>query len=150
MHHNPVKRGLVPSPEEWPWCSFRFYYLIIHPSWAWTDWLEFRVIPQTQSFALTRQTASGLRPFGTQRRGGGPIRGGGSFWHVCAPRDPQVADMPRNGMSAPHAGRLSESKGMRASPGMGRAPQSQYFWAIVPVPSQSHQSHTTLFLLHMK
>ena len=27
MHHNPVKRGLVRSPEEWPWSSFRFYYL---------------------------------------------------------------------------------------------------------------------------
>ena len=27
MHNNPVKRGLVSSPEEWPWSSFRFYYL---------------------------------------------------------------------------------------------------------------------------
>ena len=27
MHANPVKRGLVSSPEEWPWSSFRFYYL---------------------------------------------------------------------------------------------------------------------------
>ncbi len=27
MHSNPVKRGLVPSPEEWPWWSSRFYYL---------------------------------------------------------------------------------------------------------------------------
>ena len=27
MHNNPVKRGLVRSPEEWPWSSFRFYYL---------------------------------------------------------------------------------------------------------------------------
>jgi putative transposase len=27
MHNNPVKRGLVHSPEEWPWSSFRFYYL---------------------------------------------------------------------------------------------------------------------------
>ena len=25
MHNNPVKRGLVHSPEEWPWSSFRFY-----------------------------------------------------------------------------------------------------------------------------
>src|SRR5271166_1053557 len=25
MHRNPVKRGLVPSPEEWPWSSFRHY-----------------------------------------------------------------------------------------------------------------------------
>jgi putative transposase len=27
MHANPAKRGLVRSPEEWPWSSFRFYYL---------------------------------------------------------------------------------------------------------------------------
>ena len=27
MHGNPVKRGLVTSPEQWPWSSFRFYYL---------------------------------------------------------------------------------------------------------------------------
>jgi putative transposase len=27
MHHNPVKRRLVASPQQWPWSSFRFYYL---------------------------------------------------------------------------------------------------------------------------
>ena len=27
MHHNPVKRGLVDSPEKWPYSSFRFYFL---------------------------------------------------------------------------------------------------------------------------
>ena len=26
MHRNPVRRGLVPSPELWKWSSFRFYY----------------------------------------------------------------------------------------------------------------------------
>jgi putative transposase len=25
MHRNPVKRGLVASPEDWPWSSFRHY-----------------------------------------------------------------------------------------------------------------------------
>jgi len=25
IHRNPVKRGLVASPEQWPWSSFRFY-----------------------------------------------------------------------------------------------------------------------------
>jgi putative transposase len=25
MHHNPVKRGLVESPEEWQWSSCRYY-----------------------------------------------------------------------------------------------------------------------------
>jgi putative transposase len=25
MHRNPVKRGLVTEPEQWPWSSFRDY-----------------------------------------------------------------------------------------------------------------------------
>ena len=25
MHRNPVKRGLVSKPEDWPWSSFRHY-----------------------------------------------------------------------------------------------------------------------------
>jgi putative transposase len=25
LHRNPVKRGLVDSPEEWEWSSFRSY-----------------------------------------------------------------------------------------------------------------------------
>lgn len=27
MHGNPVKRGLVMSPDQWPWSNFRSYYL---------------------------------------------------------------------------------------------------------------------------
>jgi REP-associated tyrosine transposase len=27
MHNNPVRRGLVSQPGEWPWSSWRFYYL---------------------------------------------------------------------------------------------------------------------------
>ena len=27
MHRNPVKRGLVESPEQWPWSSYRHYFL---------------------------------------------------------------------------------------------------------------------------
>ena len=26
MHRNPVKRGLVNSPEQWRWSSYRFYF----------------------------------------------------------------------------------------------------------------------------
>ena len=26
IHRNPVKRGLVASPEQWPWSSFRWYW----------------------------------------------------------------------------------------------------------------------------
>jgi putative transposase len=25
MHLNPVKRGLVEHPKDWPWSSFAFY-----------------------------------------------------------------------------------------------------------------------------
>jgi putative transposase len=27
MHGNPVKRGLVKNPGDWPWSGWRFYYL---------------------------------------------------------------------------------------------------------------------------
>jgi putative transposase len=27
MHNNPVKRGLVAPPGDWPWSSWRYYYL---------------------------------------------------------------------------------------------------------------------------
>jgi hypothetical protein len=27
MHNNPVKRGLVAQPGDWPWSGWRFYYL---------------------------------------------------------------------------------------------------------------------------
>jgi putative transposase len=27
MHNNPVKRGLVAHPGDWPWSSWRYYYL---------------------------------------------------------------------------------------------------------------------------
>ena len=27
MHNNPVKRRLVASPADWPWSSWRFYFL---------------------------------------------------------------------------------------------------------------------------
>jgi len=27
MHNNPVKRGLASAPGEWPWSSWRFYFL---------------------------------------------------------------------------------------------------------------------------
>ncbi len=27
MHGNPVQRGLVSSPDQWPWSSFGFYHL---------------------------------------------------------------------------------------------------------------------------
>ena len=42
MHNNPVKRGLVNSPGDWPWSSWRFYYLQDTPvlgmdRWDWAE-----------------------------------------------------------------------------------------------------------------
>ena len=41
MHRNPVKRGLVKSPEQWRWSSYRFYSLQEHGPVAvdvgWTE-----------------------------------------------------------------------------------------------------------------
>jgi putative transposase len=45
LHNNPVKHGLVKSPGEWPWSSFRFYELTIPRSSGWTGWLDFRFAP---------------------------------------------------------------------------------------------------------
>jgi putative transposase len=41
MHRNPVKRGLVERPEDWPWSSFRHYLtgeigaVEIESEWTW-------------------------------------------------------------------------------------------------------------------
>ena len=41
LHRNPVKRGLVASPEDWPWSSFRHYLhgeqgrVEIESEWTW-------------------------------------------------------------------------------------------------------------------
>src|SRR5258708_6011541 len=45
MHRNPVKRGLVASPEEWRWSSYRFYALdeagTVRVNEGWTE-ISFR------------------------------------------------------------------------------------------------------------
>jgi len=45
MHRNPVKRGLVKSPEQWRWSSYRFYLLeeagLVRVNEGWTE-ISFR------------------------------------------------------------------------------------------------------------
>lgn len=45
MHRNPVKRGLVKSPEQWRWSSYRFYLLgepgVVQVNAGWTE-ISFR------------------------------------------------------------------------------------------------------------
>jgi putative transposase len=42
MHWNPVKRGLVTKPEDWPWSSFRHYATgvkgVVEIESEWTAW----------------------------------------------------------------------------------------------------------------
>jgi putative transposase len=47
MHRNPVKRGLVASPELWRWSSFRAYLLGETGSVSVNDWevLKIKVRP---------------------------------------------------------------------------------------------------------
>ena len=52
MHRNPVKRGLVERPEDWPWSSFR-HYLMGEPSvveieseWTWKKRMAMGIVPQ--------------------------------------------------------------------------------------------------------
>jgi len=45
MHRNPVKRGLVSTPEEWRWSSYRFYLMeeagLVRVNEGWTK-ISFR------------------------------------------------------------------------------------------------------------
>ena len=45
MHRNPVKRGLVESPEQWRWSSYRSYRLeevgTVSVNVGWTE-ISFR------------------------------------------------------------------------------------------------------------
>ena len=41
MHRNPVERGLVESPEQWQWSSYRSYWLgepgLVHVNVGWGE-----------------------------------------------------------------------------------------------------------------
>ena len=62
MHNNPVKRGSVHSPEEWPWSSFRFYYLN-DSSLLGMDklvWVPSRLQPQSFALRVKRERQHGV------------------------------------------------------------------------------------------
>ena len=60
MHRNPVKRGLVNSPEQWRWSSYRFYLLNeagpVHVNEGWGE-ISFRdrVASEKNVQCLTRR-----------------------------------------------------------------------------------------------
>ena len=47
MHRNPVKRGLVESPELWPWSSFRCYFYGETGAVIVNDWPAVKSLRQT-------------------------------------------------------------------------------------------------------
>jgi putative transposase len=53
IHRNPVERGLVARPEEWPWSSFRHYLtgesglVAIESEWTWNRRNRGSVTPPT-------------------------------------------------------------------------------------------------------
>jgi len=51
MHRNPVARGLVAKPEEWPWSSFRHYATGIEG-----------VVEIESEWTAARREQMGLRP----------------------------------------------------------------------------------------
>jgi hypothetical protein len=52
MHRNPVKRGLVESPEQWRWSSYRYYLLEdAGPVRVNQGWTEIRFEFGRRSFA---------------------------------------------------------------------------------------------------
>jgi putative transposase len=68
IHRNPVRRGLVQSPEEWAWSSFRHYLSgadgIVELESHWTARKRERM-----GISLTDIGSQDPRPFGKLRAG---------------------------------------------------------------------------------
>jgi hypothetical protein len=58
MHRNPVKRGLVAKPEDWPWSSFRHYL-----------YGEEGIVEIESEWIARRREKRGIRPVATVRSG---------------------------------------------------------------------------------
>ena len=67
MHRNPVKRGLAPSPEMWPWSSFRWYCFGEWRGVALCDWPEAKL--QLKKIQRQPTLRSGNRTAKSARRG---------------------------------------------------------------------------------
>ena len=65
MHRNPVKRGLVERPEDWPWSSFRHYLtgeasvVEIESEWTWKRRLAMGIVPTMRVRENPRPTNRG-------------------------------------------------------------------------------------------
>ena len=80
MHRNPVKRGLVERPEDWPWSSFRHYLtgeigaVEIESEWTWRR-------RRTMGIELKMRVRENPRPT--------RVWLGGVFRHSSQPRFPR-------------------------------------------------------------
>lgn len=73
MHRNPVKRGLVSSPEEWRWSSYRFYFLDeAGPVRVNEGWGKISFSSACGVIALPTARVPGSRPSQSARRTGHP------------------------------------------------------------------------------
>jgi REP element-mobilizing transposase RayT len=78
MHRNPVKRGLVESPEQWRWSSYRFYRLDeagpVRVNAGWTE-ISFRDRVASRAVAAKNHLlqASGMPALAKNARTGHPL-----------------------------------------------------------------------------
>ncbi len=67
MHRNPVKRGLVEEPEDWPWSSFRHFATgqpgTVEIESHWTAALRGNQLPEHLRYVQRRVEVCGLPPF---------------------------------------------------------------------------------------
>jgi putative transposase len=56
MHRNPVKRGLVESPEMWRWSSYRSYAYAEPGSVRVNEWQVLQLKPRPPAAPTSRKT----------------------------------------------------------------------------------------------
>lgn len=73
MHRNPVRRGLVSSPEQWAWSSFRHYasgvdgVVEIESQWTARRREQLGIVPQITGSQIPRPVADGATRTGQPR-----------------------------------------------------------------------------------
>jgi len=84
MHRNPVKRGLVAKPEDWPWSSFRHYATsrlgVVEIESQWTALRRGNQLTEHLRYAEKDGRVCGLPPFARKKAkdgAPGPRRGPG-------------------------------------------------------------------------
>ena len=95
MHNNPVTRGLVSSPGDWPWSSWRFYYWEDASILAWIGCIEFN-LPEVPWGSQTRHVTSLRQPANPSLIAGWNFHSRG-LWHPFHARFPREIASKRRG-----------------------------------------------------